>query len=52
MKGKNCTTSFLPKRQKVGKVGFSEKVTYIPNKEKMCLTKRSGHTNLWGGRKE
>ena len=39
MKGKNGTTSFLPKRQKGGKVRFSEKVTYIPNKERMCLTK-------------
>ena len=39
MKGKNGTTLFLPKRQKGGKVRFSEKVTYIPNKEKMCLTR-------------
>ena len=39
MKGKNGTTSFLPKRQKGGKVRFTEKVTYIPNKEKMCLTR-------------
>ena len=39
MKGKNGTTSFLPKRQKGGKVRFCEKVTYIPNKEKMCLTR-------------
>ena len=39
MKGKNGTTSFLPKRQKGGKVRFSEKVTYIPNEEKMCLTR-------------
>ena len=39
MKGKNGTTSFLPKRKKVGKVRFSEKVTYIPNREKMCLTR-------------
>ena len=39
MKGKNGTTSFLPKKQKGGKVRFSEKVTYIPNKEKMCLTR-------------
>ena len=30
---------FLPKRQKGGKVRFSEKVSYIPNKEKMCLTR-------------
>ena len=39
MKGKNGTTSFLPERQKSGKVRFSEEVTYIPNKERMCLTK-------------
>ena len=39
MKGKNGTTSFLLKKQKGGKVRFSEKITYIPNKEKMCLTR-------------
>ena len=39
MKGKNGTTSFLPKRKKGGKVRFSEEVTYIPNRDKMCLTK-------------
>ena len=39
MKGKNGTTSFLPKRKIGGKVRFCEKVTYIPNKERMCLTK-------------
>ena len=39
MKGKNDTTSFLPERRKGGKVRFSEEVTYIPNKERMCLTK-------------
>ena len=39
MKGKNGTTSFLPERQKGGKVRFSEEVTYIPNKETTCLTK-------------
>ena len=39
MKGKNGTTSFLPKKQEGGKVRFSEKVTYIPNKEKMGLTR-------------
>ena len=39
MKGKNGTTSFLPERQKGGKVRFSEEITYIPNKERMCLTK-------------
>ena len=39
MKGKNGTTSFLPERQKIGKVRFSEEVTYIPNKERTCLTK-------------
>ena len=39
MKGKNGTTSFLPERQKHGKVRFSEEVTYIPDKERKCLTK-------------
>ena len=39
MKGKNGTTSFLPERQEGGKVRFSEEITYIPNKERMCLTK-------------
>ena len=39
MKGKNGTTSFLPERRKGGKVRFSEEITYIPNKERMCLTK-------------
>ena len=39
MKGKNGTTSFLPKKKKGGKVRFCEEVTYIPNREKMCLTK-------------
>ena len=39
MKGKNGTTLFLPERQKGGKVRFSEEVTYIPNKERTCLTK-------------
>ena len=39
MKGKNGTTSFLPKGKKGGKVRFSEEVTYIPNRDKMCLTK-------------
>ena len=34
MKGKNGAISFLPKRKNGGKVRFSEKVTYIPNKEK------------------
>ena len=39
MKGKNGTTAFLPERQKGRKVRFSEEVTYIPNKERTCLTK-------------
>ena len=39
MKGKNGTTSFLPERQKGGKVRFSEEMTYISNKERSCLTK-------------
>ena len=39
MRGKNGTTSFLPKKKKGGKVRFCEEVTHIPNREKMCLTK-------------
>ena len=39
MKGKNGTTSFLPNKKKGGQVRFSEKVTYILNREEMCLTK-------------
>ena len=39
MKGKNSTTSFLPEGQKGGKVRFSEEITYIPNKERTCLSK-------------
>ena len=39
MKGKNGTTSFLSNRKKGGQVRFSEEVTYIPNREKTCLTK-------------
>ena len=30
---------FCLKRKKGGKVGFCEEVTYIPSREKMCLTK-------------
>ena len=39
MRGKNGTTSFLPKKKKGGNVRFSEEATYIPNREKMCLTR-------------
>ena len=39
MKGKSVTTSFLPKKKKSGKVRFSDKVTYIPDRERKCLTK-------------
>ena len=39
MKGKNGTISFLPNKKKGGQVRFSEKVTYIPNREETCLTK-------------
>ena len=39
MKGKSVTTSFLPKKKKGGKVKFSDKVTYIPDRERKCLTK-------------
>ena len=38
MRGKNGTTSFLPKNKKVGKVRFCKEVTYIHNRENMCLT--------------
>ena len=30
---------FCLKRKRVGKVRFCEEATYIPNREKMCLTK-------------
>ena len=39
MKGKSVTTSFLPKKKKGGKVRFSDNVTYIPDRERTCLTK-------------
>ena len=39
MKGKSVTTSVLPKKKKGGKVRFSDKVTYIPDRERKCLTK-------------
>ena len=39
MKGKSVTTSFLPKKKKGGKVRFCDKVTYIPDRERKCLTK-------------
>ena len=39
MKGKSVTTSFLPKKKKDGKVRFSDKGTYTPNRERKCLTK-------------
>ena len=39
MRGKNGATSFLPKSKKGGKVRFSEEIKYIPNREKMCLTR-------------
>ena len=48
MKGKNGTTSFLPERRKGGKVRFSEEVTYIPNKERICLTKDQA-TQIYDG---
>ena len=37
---------FYPERQKDGKVRFSKEITYIPNKERACLTKDQAHTNL------
>ena len=39
MKGKSVTTSFLPRKKKGGKVRISDKVTYIPDRERKCLTK-------------
>ena len=39
MKGRSVTTSFLPKKKRGGKVRFSDKVTYIPDRERKCLTK-------------
>ena len=39
MKGKNVTMSFSPKKKKGGKVRFSDKVTYIIDRERKCLTK-------------
>ena len=39
MKGKSVTTSFLPKIKIGGKVRFSDKVTYVPDRERTCLTK-------------
>ena len=39
MKGKCVTTLLLPKKKKGGKVRFSDKVTYIPDRERTCLTK-------------
>ena len=38
MKGTNATTSFLPQKKKGGQVRFSDKITYIPDREKKCLT--------------
>ena len=38
MKGKSVNTSFLPKKKTGGKVRFSDKVTYIPDRERTCLT--------------
>ena len=37
MKVKSGTTSFLPKKKKGRKVRFSDKVTYIPDRERLCL---------------
>ena len=39
MKGRNATISFLPKKKKGGGVRFSDKITYIPDREKKYLTK-------------
>ena len=39
MKGKNATTSFLPKKKKGEQVRFSDKITYTPDRENKCLSK-------------
>ena len=39
MKGKSVTTSFLPNKKKGGRFRFSNKVTYIPDRERKYLTK-------------
>ena len=39
MKGKNATTSFLPKKKKGRQVRFGDKITYIPDREDKCSTK-------------
>ena len=44
MKGKNGATSFLPKTKKGGWVRFNDKIMYIPDREKKCLTEdQAGH---------
>ena len=47
MKGKNGTTSFLPNKKKGGQVRFSEKITYISNREETCLTKDQAKQIYW-----
>ena len=39
MKGKNATTSFLPKKGKVDKSDSVTKSTYIPDRENKCFSK-------------
>ena len=36
LKGKNATTSFLPKKKKGGQI--RKKIAYVPDREKKCLT--------------
>ena len=38
VKGKNGTTLSLPKTKKGGQVRFNDKITYIPDRKKKCLT--------------
>ena len=39
MKGKNATTSFLPKKKKGGhELDLADKIIYIPDRERKCLT--------------
>ena len=35
---KNGATSFLPKTKQGGQVRFNDKITYLPDREKICLT--------------
>ena len=45
MKGKNGTTSFLPKTKKGGSVRLNDKITYMPDREEKCLTEDQARHN-------